>query len=222
VDYKVQEKLLCMLNESRLLVNALDGIITGGVSVQDFSMAVGIDEKTAHKILQNLTQNQIGKFENDVVNFESGDKLKVAIFALKNNAPIDDVSKQLDWRDFEGLVAQILKSNDFVVMKNFTMTKPRLEIDVIGIKLGIALLIDCKHWKRQSVSTLTNAVKKQISRVQHYVSKTQGSVAVPAIVTLYQEQLTFVDKVPIIPITRFSSFIDEFYGNLDKIKTIET
>jgi len=222
VDYKVQEKLLCILVDSRILVRGLKGIIPGGISVLDFSLVSETDEKTALKVLQNLVQNQIGTFENDIVSFEYGDKLKVAIFALKNNATIDDVAKQLDWRDFEGLVAQILKSNDFVVMKNFTMTKPRLEIDVIGIKLGIALLIDCKHWKRQSVSTLTNAVKKQISRVQHYVSKTQGSVAVPAIVTLYQEQLTFVDKVPIIPITRFSSFIDEFYGNLDEIKTIET
>ena len=45
---------------------------------------------------------------------------------------------------------------------------------------------------------------------------------VPAIVTLFQEELNFIDKVPIIPIIQFSSFVDEFYGNLDDLKTIET
>jgi len=45
---------------------------------------------------------------------------------------------------------------------------------------------------------------------------------VPAIVTLYQEEISFIDNVPIIPILQFSSFLDEFYGNLDDLKTIET
>jgi hypothetical protein len=61
-----------------------------------------------------------------------------------------------------------------------------------------------------------------VERVKHYVSKTQGTVAVPAIVTLYQEEIRFIDKVPIIPILQFSSFVDEFFGNLEEIKTIET
>jgi hypothetical protein len=65
-------------------------------------------------------------------------------------------------------------------------------------------------------------VKKQVERVKHYVAKTQGAIAVPAIVTLYQEEVSFIDKVPIIPILQFSSFVDEFYGNLDEVKTIET
>jgi hypothetical protein len=65
-------------------------------------------------------------------------------------------------------------------------------------------------------------VRKQVERVKHYVAKKQGVIAVPAIVTLYQEELTFIDKVPIIPILQFSSFVDEFYGNLEKLKTIET
>ena len=65
-------------------------------------------------------------------------------------------------------------------------------------------------------------MKKQVERVKHYVAKTKGTIAVPAIVTLYQEELSFIDKVPIIPILQFSSFVDEFYGNLDELKTIET
>jgi hypothetical protein len=96
-----------------------------------------------------------------------------------------------------------------------------MEIDVIGVRLGIAILIDCKHWKRYSTSSLTTAVKKQIERTKHYVAKTPGAIAVPVIVTLYQDKINFIESVPIVPIFQFSSFIDEFYGNIDQMKTIE-
>ena len=97
-----------------------------------------------------------------------------------------------------------------------------LQIDVVGIRLGIAILIDCKHWKRYSASSLSTAVKKQIARTKHYVSKTPGAMAVPVIVTLYQDKINFIENVPIVPIFQLSSFVDEFYGNLDRMNTIET
>jgi hypothetical protein len=53
------------------------------------------------------------------------------------------------------------------------------------------------------------------------VSNTDEVVAAPVIVTLYQEETKFVSKVPIVPIIQFSSFIDEFYGNLEEIRTIK-
>jgi hypothetical protein len=102
------------------------------------------------------------------------------------------------------------------------LTKPRMEIDVIGIRLGVAILIDCKHWKRYSISSLSTVVKKQIERTKHYVKKTPGAISVPVIVTLYQDKVDFIENVPIVPIFQFSSFIDEFYGNIDQMKTIKT
>ena len=96
-----------------------------------------------------------------------------------------------------------------------------MEIDVVGIKLGISILIDCKHWKRMSRSALNDIVKKQVERVKSYVQKTQSVYAIPAIVTLHQEKVDFVNRVPIVPIMELSSFLDEFYGNLDKMETIE-
>jgi hypothetical protein len=39
-------------------------------------------------------------------------------------------------------------------------------------------------------------------------------------VTLHQEKVNFVNRVPIVPIIQLSSFLDEFYGNLDKMKSI--
>jgi len=39
---------------------------------------------------------------------------------------------------------------------------------------------------------------------------------------LYKDKVDFIERVPIVPIFQFSSFIDEFYGNIDQMKTIKT
>jgi len=148
-------------------------------------------------------------------------KLKTALSAIKSGAPIEEASRDVDWKDFEGLVAEILESKNFEVIRNFRMRKPTMEIDVVGMHLGVAVLIDCKHWKRMTNSALEKIVLRQIDRVKHYVVNTDEVVAAPVIVTLYQEETKFVSKVPIVPIIQFSSFIDEFYGNLEEIRTIE-
>ena len=148
-------------------------------------------------------------------------KLKTAISAIKSGVPIEEASRSVDWKDFEGLVAEILESKNFEVARNFSMKKPTMEIDVVGIHLGTAVLIDCKHWKRMSNSALENIVLKQIDRVKHYVETTNENMAAPVIVTLYEEAIKFVNRVPIVPIIQFSSFIDEFYGNLENIRTVE-
>jgi Holliday junction resolvase-like predicted endonuclease len=148
-------------------------------------------------------------------------KLKTALSAIKSGAPIEEASRDVDWKDFEGLVAEILESKNFEVIRNFRMRKPTMEIDVVGIHLDVAVLIDCKHWKRMTNSALEKIVLRQIDRVKHYVANTDDVVAAPVIVTLYQEETKFVSKVPIVPIIQFSSFIDEFYGNLEEIRTIE-
>ncbi len=204
-----------------LFAKAISGIISGGISIEDFAVVTHEDNDTAKKILDTLTQNGIGKTNGYVVKFEDSDKLKAALFAIKSGAPIEKVSLYVNWKDFEGLVAEILDSKNFDVSRNFRMKKPSTEVDVVASRLGIAILIDCKHWKRMNRSALQTIVTKQIERVKQYVSNTNDTIAVPVIVTLYQEEISFINRVPIVSILQFSSFIDEFYGSLEEIKTIE-
>ena len=207
---------------NQMMLSGLKGIIPGGISVEDFTAVAKSNAVDSQNILDGYVKSGIGKKQEDKYYFEDGDKLKVAIELIKNGGPLDEISILLDWKDFEGLVAEILFSKNFAIIKNLILTKPRMEIDVIGIRLGVAMLIDCKHWKRYSSSTLSTAVKKQIARTKHYILKTPGAIAVPVIVTLYQDKIDFIDRVPIVPIFQFSSFIDEFYGNLDQMNTLGT
>lgn len=203
-------------------VQGINEIIPGGISINDFATVTKTTQETSEKILEELVYNNIGQKREGLFEFNEGDKLKAALYLLEKGASIEDVSSFLSWKDFEGLVAEILESKGFGIIKNLVLTKPRIEIDVVGIKLGVAVLIDCKHWKKSTISVLEEAVNKQIERTKHYVSKTQWAMAVPAIVTLYQEKIDFINKVPIVPIQRFSSFVDELYGNLNEVTTIKS
>ena len=183
-------------------------------------MVTKIDEETTKTLLDNFLQNGIGTYEDHQIFFDENDRLKTCLLAIQMGAPIDEISRSLDWKDFESLAAEILDASDFETTRNLVLTKPRMQIDVIGIKSDIAILIDCKHWKRSSQSALENAVKKQIERTKHFLETENVKAAIPAIVTLHQE-MRFIDKVPIIPIFQLSSFCEEFYGNLDDLNTLE-
>ena len=203
------------------VVKGINGILEGGVSITDFSLVSELDEISAKELLYALVQNGIGTWNDDLVDFDiPNDRLQTALFAINLGATIEDVSEYLTWRDFESLTGLILEEKDFDVTKNFIMTKPRMEIDVVGKKMNTALLIDCKHWKTMSKSALDEIVKKQIERVKRYVDDESMS-ALPVIVTLHQEEIQFVDNVPIVPIMKLSSFLDEFVGNLDSLMSIE-
>ena len=191
------------------------------MSEHDFSVASEMDEFSAKELLQIFLQNGIGVLDENIVEFQNSDRIKASIFAIRNGATIEDVSEFLSWQNFEGLVSRVLDENGFNVQKNLILTKPRMEIDIVGVKLGISILIDCKHWKRMTQSALNDIVDKQVERVKRYVEKTESTSAIPVIVTLHQEKVNFVNKVPIVPVMQLSSFLDEFYGNLDKMKTIE-
>jgi len=205
----------------KTLAMGIKGIIPGGLSVKDFCMITETNEETARKILDTFMQNGIGIFENKQIHFTENDRLKTSLLAIRMGAPIDEISSLLDWKDFESLVSEILESREFDTIRNVILTKPRMEIDVVGTKNGIAILIDCKHWKRLSYSSLETAVNKQIERTKRYVVKEKIHAAIPAIVTLYQEEIKFINKVPIVPIFQLDSFCEEFYGNLEEIDTLQ-
>ena len=203
------------------VVKGINGILEGGVSVTDFSIVTELDEISAKELLYTLVQNGIGTWNDDLVDFDiPNDRLQTALFAIKLGADVESVSEYLTWQDFESITGLILEKKDFDVTKNLILTKPRMEIDVVGTKMDIALLIDCKHWKTMSKSALDEIVKKQIERVKRYVTDENMS-ALPVIVTLHQEEVQFIENVPIVPIMKLSSFLDEFVGNLDSLASIE-
>jgi len=99
------------------MVIGLRGIIPGGVSVEDFSAVTALNSIDSKIILDEFIKNDIGSKQDNSYYFEVSDKLKIAVALLEKGFPIDEISIALDWRDFEGLTAEILSSKNFAVIK---------------------------------------------------------------------------------------------------------
>jgi len=91
------------------LVRGIQGIIPGGISIRDFSMAAQTSEELAAIIIDNFMQNGIGTYENSLIYFEENDRLKTGLLAISMGAAVDEVSRLLEWQDFESLAAEILE-----------------------------------------------------------------------------------------------------------------
>jgi len=178
---------------SSLILKAIPIINEGSLSFDDFALATGLGRKTSTELVRMLARNEIGYVDSDFVSFDQLDKMRTAMLALKMGVDVEDLSGILGWKDFELLATNILDASGYVAHHGFRLKKPRMEIDIVGIKDGMALLIDCKHWKR---------------------------FAVPAILTLHLESITFADDVPVIPIIKLRSFLNEVQGYLNEIKVV--
>jgi len=138
---------------------------------------------------------------------------------------IEQIIEEIDWKDFEELVTEILEKHDFKTHHNFRFkTERRYEIDVLGIRNDIILLIDCKQWGkgRYKKSALKNAINHQKQRTEQLktflknniiaqaklkITRLAKTTFIPLIVTWLEEDLIEYENVLIVPIWKFNEFL---------------
>ena len=126
------------------------------------------------------------------------------------------------------MTSEILGLYGYLTKTNIRLSKPsRIEIDVIGINNNkLAIVVDCKHWKRYSLSSISSYAEKQIERTNILLKAKRRTKhdsiahAIPIILTLYSMDIQFVDGVSIVPISKFKSFIEEVSLYLSEIRVI--
>jgi hypothetical protein len=207
---------------SSLILRAIPVINEGSLSFDDFALATGLGRQASIELVRLLTRNEIGYVDSDFIRFGQLDRLRTAMLAIRMGADVEQLSGMLSWRDFELLATSILDASGYVAQHSFRLKKPRIEIDVVGVKDRIALLIDCKHWKRSSTSETKRFASLQIRRAEVFVRARKGEIelAVPVILTLHLESITFADNVPVVPIIKLRSFLNEMQGYLNEIKVV--
>ncbi len=132
--------------------------------------------------------------------------------AIKSIADLQKVSDEVVWQNFERLVAFIFEENSFQVEtgKVKTLNKKRRQYDVIARKGSKIVLAECKKWagNRYRLSALLTAVKQHKERSEFYRVLTNENVT-PIIVTLIEEEILFYEDIPIVPILKLNSLINE-------------
>jgi len=177
---------------------------------------------TTIELLDYLVNNGIGQLSGGSVLFSIKDKLNTIILAMDKGCDAQMISKKIRWNDFELLTSQLIESAGYSFERNVVLTKPRLQIDVIGFYQKTALLVDCKHWMKIHGFNIAKFSSNQIRRAEIFISKRKDiESAIPIIVTLHDHDCNFFDRVPIVPISKFKEFLQNFPFYLDRLHIIQ-
>ena len=177
---------------------------------------------TTKEVLNYLVKNGIGQLSDGWVIFTRKDKLNTILLAMNRGCDTERLSKIIQWNDFELFTAQLIDSAGYSFERNLVFTKPRIQIDVIGFYHNIALLIDCKHWMKIHGFNIVKFSSNQIRRAEIFLDKRKNiESAIPIIVTLHEHGCNFFDRVPIVPISKFKEFLQNFPFYLDRLHLIQ-
>ena len=183
------------------------------VNLNDFRLKTGIESVAIFKQLLNfLDKNRIGicldKNGKQMLIFSKMDRIKASLLALQLGCDIQECSKLLSWKDFEYFTSELLSLFEYQTKVNIILSKPRAQLDVIGIKNDFAITIDCKHWKYSNKTTLTMYAEKQIRRTMLWLEREKKiTQALPMIITLDNATYKFNNGVPVVPILTLKSFL---------------
>jgi hypothetical protein len=134
-----------------------------------------------------------------------------AIAAVKAGATPEAVARVLDWKEFEGFCASLLRAKGLTVEENITMTKPRVQVDLLARSVSVALVIDCKHWGRtvgaSSLSRVAAAQALRADRLRGRLDQIEPMVVV--ILVLSNEATRYVNGAAVVPVQALGNFIDD-------------
>ena len=201
--------------------------MTPEITLNDFRSKTGIENVTVLKqLLKFLFQHKIGslleKNGKKTLLFSDIDRIKASLLSLQLGCDIHECSKLLSWKDFEYFASELLNLFEYSTRVNIVLSKPRAQLDVIGIKNNFAITIDCKHWKYNNKTSLSIYAEKQIRRTLLWFQREKTITKVlPMILTLYSSNFGFINGVPIVPILSLESFLNEFDKFEDSITLIK-
>jgi len=156
--------------------------------------------------------------------------IDLALALASKGVSIKELSRYLDWMDFEKVSAEILSMHRYFVKSNYRAVKPvRFEIDVIGVDIGSGrgLFVDCKHWSRVIYQkTIMDIVEKHVRRVESFIKYFNWFVdtwpyfrylknIIPLVITLTTPSTRVYMNTIVLSIQELNQFLLDIYSVLD-------
>lgn len=152
------------------------------------------------------------------------DLKKIERKILRGNKITETIGK-FDWKDFEKIISDIFRQNDFIVKNNFRFkTGRRWENDLIAVRSNLVFCVDCKRWSdgREKRWDLAKAAKEQQKRTRELekfvklnpIARNIMGISIDSfvsmIVTLHEENILKQGKTYVVPVNKLNSFILNF------------
>ncbi len=173
--------------------------------------------------LKSLEDAHLLQYDRIHGNVNVSHRLNIAIEAVNLGADMERVSRLLTWQEFEEISKESLESTGFKTRRHtvFKWLTRRYEIDLLGMKEPIIIVADCKRWRRNQASRLNAAANEQLLRTEAFQRflpehlhqfglQTWRSIQlIPAIIEIATREATLFDGVPIVPVLKLRSFLDQ-------------
>ena len=170
--------------------------------IEELEESTALGSRTLHEIATKLEALEVLELDQKSLRLRAGGRVTVARCALEAGCSMQELSGCLDWREFEALAARALDSCGFRTTKNLRLTKPRRELDVVGVDGDFGVAFDCKHWRRLPASQMEAAARSQVERVRLLLMKgtfPQLETVMPAILVLFRPGFEMASDLAIVP-----------------------
>jgi len=196
------------------------------------------------RISASVIRNLMTKFHEDgliclqgnLINVSAIQRIKIVIKSLTFNQDFENVSRELNWSEFENIVAMVFEENDYSVLKRlrFKSQGRRWEIDVYAHKRPHIILVECKHWQRGfTSSTIKKTIIDHLTKIQAFIKvlpdmkkhikiiNWHQATLLPIVVSLTKGPFDFYEGVPFVSVHKLPSFISDLSAHIYYLKTFK-
>jgi len=143
------------------------------------------------------------------------------MFPVKTLDELKSLACEMKWQYFERLVGWVFEENGFEteVGRVIKFGGIRRQFDVIAKGFSKIFLVECKRWSRPKPGLIKKAVEAHLEKCGLY-EKNEGKEIIPLIVTLLEENEVLYEGVPIVPLEKLNTFINQLEEFKDKIRVL--
>ena len=145
------------------------------------------------------------------------DALLLASWLAASGASEYAISRVLDWRLFEALVARALEEAGMRVWQGLRRPGPGgYQVDVLAVDASTAVAVECKHWRRGGgPSALRAAARRHIERVRRLATDWQRQGLpdtveriIPVLIALRANTPPIVEGAVVAPVSKLRGLIE--------------
>jgi Holliday junction resolvase-like predicted endonuclease len=215
-----REILIALLKQTRL----------GPADHGKLQKAVRVTDEALSLLLAKLGKEGLIEDSRSRLEASPGQRLGIAVRAIRSGADLERVSRALGWLEFEEMVAYALEQNGYEARSRFRFQAEgrRWEIDVLAAKKPLIICAECKHWSRglgnMTARKIVEAHMKKVRVLSQYPLKAmkklglrswERAVFVPVAMSLTPARERIYRRIPVVTIFELPSFLSEFEGQMD-------
>jgi len=219
--------------ETEAIISLLKLSREGPISHEALKTDAKMPLSTMKRLLQKLQNDGLINLQENMVEADALDRLKLAVKAVQSGADLERVSRLLQWREFEAIAAYGFEHNGYRVFRNvhFKHDERRYEIDIAACQEQLIICADCKHWKRGlAASVLKRVVEEQVQRTCAFSEAlpdpkikigflVKGQMTfIPVILTLVPARIKLCNDVPVVSVLQSQDFLNELPCHVHVLK----